>query len=71
MEEVKDGSKAFLTIRLDGSLKWELAQASQVERRSLSNFSRLLLEYAWGQYLKAGSVKDMLTRKEHSQVKED
>lgn len=61
-------SKAFVTIRLDSSLKEELVQASEVEHRSLSNLSRLLLEYAWGQYLKAGSIRELLTQKEHSEV---
>jgi hypothetical protein len=67
-----EGSKAFLTVRVDATLKQELVQASQLEHRSLSNFGRLLLEYAWGQYLKAGSIKELLEQKEeHSQVEED
>ena len=66
-----EGSKAFLTIRVDATLKEELVQASQLEHRSLSNFGRLLLEYAWGQYLKAGSIRELLEQKEHSQVQED
>ena len=37
----------FISIRLDGELKAELRQAAELERRSLSNFSRLLLDYAW------------------------
>lgn len=52
----------FISIRLDGELKTELQQAAEVERRSLSNFSRLLLEYAWGEYLKAGSMQNLLNR---------
>ena len=66
-----EGSKAFLTVRVDAPLKQELVQASQLEHRSLSNFGRLLLEYAWGQYLKAGSIRELLEQKEHSQVQED
>jgi hypothetical protein len=66
-----DGSKAFLTIRIDTSLKDELVKASQLEHRSLSNFGRLLLEFAWGGYLKAGSIRELLTEKEHSHISED
>ena len=53
-------SKDFISIRVDGELKKELLQAADVERRSLSNFCRLLLEYAWGEYLKAGSMRNLL-----------
>jgi hypothetical protein len=53
-------SKDFISIRVDGELKAELLQAADVERRSLSNFCRLLLEYAWGEYLKAGSMRSLL-----------
>jgi hypothetical protein len=53
-------SKDFISIRVDGELKKELLQAAEVERRSLSNFCRLLLEYAWGEYLKAGSMRNLL-----------
>jgi len=52
--------KDFITVRLDERLKDELHKAADVERRSLSNFSRLLIEHAWGQYLKAGSLHDLL-----------
>jgi hypothetical protein len=31
-----------------------------MERRSLSNFGRLLLEYAWAEYLKAGSIRALI-----------
>jgi len=51
-----------MSIRLDGELKAELHQAAALERRSLSNFCRLLLEYAWGEYLKAGSMRNLLDR---------
>jgi hypothetical protein len=53
-------SKDFISIRVDGELKKELLEASDVERRSLSNFCRLLLEHAWGEYLKAGSMRNLL-----------
>jgi hypothetical protein len=53
-------TKDFISIRIDAELKGELVQASDVERRSLSNFCRLLLEYAWGEYLKAGSMRNLL-----------
>ncbi len=39
-----------------------------MERRSLSNFSRLLLEYAWGEYLKAGSMRNLLDRAQPQMV---
>lgn len=53
-------TKDFISIRIDSELKGELVQASDLERRSLSNFCRLLLEYAWGEYLKAGSMRNLL-----------
>jgi hypothetical protein len=53
--------KDFITVRLDEKLKAELLKASDIERRSLSNFSRLLIEYAWSEYLKAGSLHDLLS----------
>ena len=62
-------SKDFVSIRLDQELKAELVQAADVERRSLSNFGRLLLEYAWGQYLKAGSMRALLSPP-HEHVKD-
>lgn len=55
-------ARGFVSIRLDGELKTELQQAAELERRSLSNFCRLLLEYAWGEYLKAGSMRNLLDR---------
>jgi len=57
-------SKDFITIRLDQELKSELLHAAQMERRSLSNFSRLLLEFAWAQYLKAGSMNKLISQQE-------
>jgi hypothetical protein len=57
-------AKDFVSIRVDKGLKDELLKASGVERRSLSNFCRLLLEYGWGEYLKAGSMKELLSGRE-------
>jgi uncharacterized protein (DUF1778 family) len=57
-------SKDFISIRLDEELKAELQKAAELERRSLSNFGRLLLEYAWDQYLKAGSIRALIERHE-------
>jgi hypothetical protein len=59
-------AKDFVSIRLDQELKGELLQAAELERRSLSNFTRLLLEFAWGQYLKAGSMRELLSPQEHT-----
>lgn len=56
----------FVSIRLDRELKKELQQAAELERRSLSNFCRLLLEYSWGEYLKAGSMRDLVERIQHT-----
>jgi hypothetical protein len=61
-------SKDFISIRLDEALKAELQAAAEVERRSLSNFGRLLLEYAWGQYLKAGSIRALIETHEQQSV---
>jgi len=60
---VSQQTKDFVSIRIDVELKRELLQASDVERRSLSNFCRLLLEYGWGEYLKAGSMRNLLDGK--------
>ena len=60
-------SKDFISIRLDQALKAELQKAAELELRSLSNFSRLLIEYAWAQYLKAGSMRELISpRRERS-----
>ena len=64
-------AKDFISIRLDQGLKGELLQASELERRSLSNFSRLLLEYAWGQYLKAGSMRELLAPPQEHSIRRD
>jgi hypothetical protein len=57
-------AKEFISVRLDQGLKAELMQACELERRPLSGFCRLLLEYAWGQYLKAGSMHELLSAHE-------
>jgi hypothetical protein len=55
------GSRSeYLTIRVDAELKDEISKAAQLEHRSLSNISKLLLEYAWGRYLSAGSMRELL-----------
>jgi len=61
-------SKDFISIRLDEALKAELQAAAEMERRSLSNFGRLLLEYAWAEYLKAGSMRTLIERHEQQSV---
>lgn len=53
-------SKDFISIRLDTELKAELQKAAELERRSISNFGRLLIEYAWSEYLKAGSIRALI-----------
>jgi uncharacterized protein (DUF1778 family) len=57
-------TKDFVTIRLDQELKAELQKAAELESRSLSNFGRLLLEFAWAEYLKAGSMRELISRRE-------
>jgi uncharacterized protein (DUF1778 family) len=52
----------YLTIRVDSELKDEISKAAQVEHRSLSNISKLLLEFAWSQYLAAGSMRELLNQ---------
>ncbi len=59
-------TKDFISIRLDEALKAEMQQAAELEQRSLSNFGRLLIEYAWAQYLKAGSMRELIEQREHS-----
>jgi predicted transcriptional regulator len=59
-------SKDFVSIRLDPELKAELQKAADLERRSLSNFGRLLLEYAWAMYLEAGSMRELIARRERA-----
>jgi len=62
-------SKDFVSVRLDQELKAELLQAAELERRSLSSFCRLLLEFAWGQYLKAGSMRELLSESPHEHTR--
>jgi uncharacterized protein (DUF1778 family) len=50
----------YLTIRVDAELKDEISKAAQLEHRSLSNMSKLLLEFAWDRYLAAGSIRELL-----------
>lgn len=50
----------YLTIRVDAELKDEISKAAQLEHRSLSNLSKLLLEFAWDRYLAAGSIRELL-----------
>ena len=54
----------YLTIRIDAELKEEIAKAAQIEHRSLSNVGKLLLEFAWGRYLAAGSMRELLDQNE-------
>ncbi len=61
-------SKDFISIRLDAALKAELQAAAEMERRSLSNLGRLLLEYAWDHYLKAGSIRALIAVHEQESV---
>ena len=69
MRKTVSQSKDFVSVRLDQELKAELLQAAELERRSLSSFCRLLLEYAWGQYLKAGSMRELLSASPHEHTK--
>lgn len=54
--------KAYLTIRIDQKLKEELSMASDIEKRSMSNISRLLLEFAFAEYHKAGSIRNLVSK---------
>lgn len=58
----------YLTIRVDAELKDEISKAAQLEHRSLSNISKLLLEFGWNHYLEAGSMRELLeSRKKEAQ----
>lgn len=59
----------YISIRVNAGLKDELSKAARLEHRSLSNTCRLLLEYAWDEYLKAGSLKQLLDSTEKEAVK--
>jgi len=63
-------SKDFISIRLDEDLKAELQKAAELEQRSLSNFGRLLVEYAWGQYLRAGSMRELIVQSQEGSAHE-
>jgi predicted DNA-binding protein len=60
-----------VTIRLDPELKAELEAASSLEGRTLSTFGRLLLEYGWNSYLRAGSLASLVSREAQTIVEED
>lgn len=61
----------YLTLRLDTSLKDALVDAARAEHRPLSNFCRLLLEFAFNEYRQAGSIRDLLSAgRERTLVKE-
>jgi len=64
-------AKDFISIRIDAELKDELLKAAEIERRSLSSFCRLLLEFAWGEYLKSGSMRDLLSQRQHAYRREE
>ena len=53
-------SKEYLSVRVDAKFKNALVQAAETEHRALSNFCRLLLEFAFEQYQQAGSLHDLL-----------
>jgi hypothetical protein len=50
----------YITVRIDAELKDEILKAAQLEHRTLSNMGKLLLEYGWGRYLAAGSMRELL-----------
>jgi hypothetical protein len=54
----------YITVRVDAELKDEICKAAQLERRTLSSMGKLLLEYGWGRYLAAGSMRELLDTKE-------
>lgn len=66
MAEIKD----YLTVRIGPQLKSQIFEAAEKEHRSLSNLGRLLLEYAFEQYRKAGSLHDLLDSQEEFSFKE-
>lgn len=61
----REAGREYITVRVDRSLKTELMDACASEHRPLSSFCRLLLEYAFDQYRRAGSVRDLLLPREH------
>ena len=50
----------YITVRVDSELKDELLKAAEIEHRTLSSMGKLLLEYGWGKYLEAGSMRELL-----------
>jgi hypothetical protein len=60
----------YLSLRLDRSLRHALVEAAAAEHRPVSNFCRLLLEFAFSEYRRAGSICDLLAAgREHADVK--
>lgn len=56
----------YITVRVDSGFKDALVEASRAEHRPLSNFCRLLLEYAFGHYGRAGSIHTLLLAQENA-----
>jgi hypothetical protein len=61
----------YVTTRIDAELKAELEKACEIEGRKLSTFCRLLLEYGWNSYLRAGSIAALVSREAMTIVEED
>jgi len=61
----------YITVRVDAELKDELLKAAELEHRTLSNMGKLLLEFGWGKYLEAWSMRELLesTERMHRKVK--
>ncbi len=66
---VKRRGKEYVTVRVDTSFKNALVEASRTEHRPLSNFCRLLLEHAFAEYRKVGSMRDLFLSSEHEQLR--
>jgi uncharacterized protein (DUF1778 family) len=61
----------YMSLRLDRSLREALVEAANAEHRPLSNFCRLLLEYAFSEYQRVGSIRDLLSAdREEARIKE-
>ena len=58
----------YITVRIDAALKDEIWKAAQLEHRTLSNISALLLEYGWNRYLAAGSMRELLDQQREEGV---
>jgi hypothetical protein len=61
----------YITTRVDAELKDEMEKACEIEGRKLSTFCRLLLEYGWNSYLRAGSIAALVSREAQKIVEED